>query len=198
MDARLATSATWHLAVVVNDSRRALWGAERDAVLHKRSGESVDHVVLKLLSLVLFFDPGLVVEDPRRIGRYKADVSRRDDRGDVVQWVECGLVSSDKLDHLTRALGPVVVEVLKRGRTSAAELRRQLDETAAFPERVHVNAVDAGFVDALADALFAVKRARLVFQVDGESDDVGVVAAVDDVFVADGHIRRIGRGLAQV
>ena len=138
-----ATSTVWRLRLLINDERRGLWGAERRVTLYKRAGESRDHVVLKLLGLVLFFHPDLVVEHPERVGVYKSDLSRRDARGDVVQWVECGLVSAFKLDRLTRALGPsVVVEVLKKGTKTATELRKSLDEDAAYADRVVVNAVD--------------------------------------------------------
>lgn len=169
-----ATSTTWRLQLLVNDERRGLWGQERRVVLFKRAGESRDHVVLKLLGLVLFFHDDLVVEHPERVSVYKSDLSRRDARGDVVQWIECGLVSAFKLDRLTRALGPaVVVEVLKKGTKTAVELRRAIDEDAAHADRVVVNAVDAGFVDALGAAL------------DDGADALGcVVRADDDGFVA--------------
>ena len=184
-----ATSTTWRLQLVVNDDRRGLWGAERRVQLFKRAGESRDHVVLKLLGLLLFFHDDLVVEHPERVGVYKSDLSRRDARGDVVQWVECGLVSAFKLDRLTRALGAaVVVEVLKKGNKTAVELRKSLDEEAAYADRVVVNAVDADFVDALGAALDA-GAADLVVSVSGEGDDVDV-NVVAGVNVA-GRVRRL-------
>ncbi len=182
-----ATSTVWRLRLLINDERRGLWGAERRVTLYKRAGESRDHVVLKLLGLVLFFHPDLVVEHPERVGVYKSDLSRRDARGDVVQWVECGLVSAFKLDRLTRALGPsVVVEVLKKGTKTATELRKSLDEDAAYADRVVVNAVDASFVDEFGAALDDAAE-EVVCVVSG---DIDVVVDVDGRAIS-GQIRRL-------
>lgn len=183
---RHAASTLWRVEALITHEARGVFGVEHVVMLHKRSGESRDHVVLKLLGVLLFFHEALLVEDRRRIGPYKSDVSRFGDDGRecgrVLQWIECGDVSAHKLDRLTRALGDgVVVEVLKKGRRSGDELLAQLS-AAAHPERVAVNAVDAGFVDDVGVALNRSMRSRVVAVVQADEAD-GEAGAGFDVFV---------------
>ncbi len=203
MTHRHAASTLWRVEALITNEPRGVYGVEHVVMIHKRSGESRDHVVLKLLGVLLFFHEGLVVEDRERTGVYRADVSRRGVDGQVQQWIECGDVSAFKLDRLTRALGAgVVVEVLKRGGAAATQLLEQL-RAAAHPERVAVNDVDAGFVDDVGAALNRAMRSRVVavIQGDGQGDrqgdaerdvcELAVMLDVDGV-ICQGSVRRRG------
>lgn len=191
--ARHAATVTWHVDVVVNDAARAVWGRTFTLTLHKRGGESRDHVVLKLLGALLIAGPAvdeaLAVEAPLRVVGYKPDVVVVGDDGRPTAWVECGDVSVHKLDRLTRALGgDVVVQVLKKGEKPARDLRRALHDIAR-PSRVVVVGVDADGVDAVGEALNRRSRSAVVATVasaagdeDGDGD-LEIAIAVEDVAV---------------
>lgn len=188
---RHAATVTWHVDVVVNDAGRGVWGRTFTLTLHKRSGESRDHVVLKLLGALLSAEaPGgddVVVEAPLRVVGYKPDVVVVGADGRPTAWVECGDVSVHKLDRLTRALGDeVIVQVLKKGTKPARELARALVDIAR-PARVVVHGFEPDGVDAIGEALNRRSRSAVVATVeraaaDGDGDDALEVAiAVEDV-----------------
>jgi hypothetical protein len=187
-----AATVTWHVDVVVNDVGRGIWGRTIGLTLHKRGGESRDHVVLKLLGALLIAGPAddeaVVVEAPLRVVGYKPDVVVTGADGRPTAWVECGDVSVHKLDRLTRALGEgVVVQVLKKGEKPARELRRALADIAR-PARVVVVGLDPDGVDGIGEALNRRSRSAVVATItDDERDDgdgdLEIAIAVEDVAV---------------
>lgn len=187
-------SRTWHIDAVVNDGRHGVWGRPLSLTLYKRSGESRDHVMLKLLGAVFCAGLGpeltVVVEPPLRVDGYKPDVVAM---GDDVErprlWVECGDTAVFKLDRLSRALGEQTpIMVLKKGRHIASALRTSMDEAMARPRRAVVVGFDASAIDALGDAMGG-RRADLVVTVadtDAGVDvdgDVAISVSVDGVVV---------------
>jgi hypothetical protein len=187
---RHAATVTWHVDVVLNDAARAVWGRTFTLTLHKRGGESRDHVVLKLLGALLIAEPSadaaLAVEAPLRVVGYKPDVVVTGADGRPTAWVECGDVSVHKLDRLTRALGDgVVVQVLKKGEKPARELRRALHDIAR-PARVVVIGFAADDIDGIGEALNRRSRSAVVATVaraaEGD-DDVEIAIAIEDVGV---------------
>jgi hypothetical protein len=191
--ARHAAAVTWHIDVVLNDAARGVWGRTLTLTLHKRSGESRDHVVLKLLGALLVAGPAdegaLVVEAPLRVVGYKPDVVVTGADGRPTAWVEGGDVSVHKLDRLTRALGSdVVVQVLKKGVRPARELARAL-AAIAWPSRVVVIGVDPDGVDAIGETLNRRSRSAVVATIasapgdDDGDDDLELAVAVEDITV---------------
>lgn len=187
MSTRHAATVTWHVDVVVNDATIGVWGRTLGLTLHKRAGESRDHVVLKLLGALLIAGPAddgaLVVEAPLRVVGYKPDVVVIGADGRPSAWVECGDVSVHKLDRLTRALGDgVVVQVLKKGEKQGRELARTLVEIAR-PARVVVISFNADAVDAMGEALNRRSRSAVVATITDDRDDIELAVAVEDVAV---------------
>lgn len=191
--ARHAATVTWHVDIVLNDAARSIWGRTFTLTLHKRGGESRDHVVLKLLGAFLIAGPAdegaLVVEAPLRVVGYKPDVVVTGADGRPTAWVECGDVSVHKLDRLTRALGgDVVVQVVKKGARPSRELARALVDIAR-PSRVVVIGVDPDGVDAIGEALNRRSRSGVVATIasapaDDDGDgDLEIAVAVEDATV---------------
>jgi hypothetical protein len=189
---RHAAAVTFQVDLLVNDGARGVWGQAQSLTLHKRSGESRDHIVLKLMGAILLAGPrAVVVEPPLRVAGYKPDVAVVDDDGRPVAWVECGDVAVHKLDRLTRALGEgLTVLALKKGRRPALELARAL-QGIARPGRVVVLGFDGAALDAVGEALNRSSRSRVVATVltgadadDGDGVEIAVsVGAGDEVAV---------------
>ncbi|HEY1100460.1 MAG TPA: YaeQ family protein [Myxococcota bacterium] len=185
MDQRHAAVVTWRVDLVVNDAARHVWGASTTLTLHKRAGESRDHIVLKLIgaALLLADDVEVVVEPPVRVVGHRPDVvSSR--LGEIVGWVECGDVAVDKLDRITRALGEfVVVTALKKGKTAAQGLARAVAHIAR-PQRVRVLGLHADAVDAIGTALNRQVRSSVVVTINDVVDDTTRIdVAVDDTAI---------------
>ena len=111
------------------------------------------HIALKLLGLLLFFDPGLQVE--QGLGwHYKPDLLSLDAEGRVRLWIDCGNISVRKVDRVANKVGAKGrFALLRCQRQDAALLLRLLEGRVRHPERVELLYFDDGFVDRFAGAL---------------------------------------------
>ncbi len=115
----------------VNDYDRELF-AERKLVFEQREGEGLVHVMLKVLALALHYDPKLVVE-PSFEDEYKPDLLLRADDYRPALWIECGQVSTRKLDKITFRYNTSRFVVVKQTGREAQDLA----ERAAQDVRRH-------------------------------------------------------------
>ena len=111
------------------------------------------HIALKLLGLLLFFEPGLQVE--QGLGwHYKPDLLSLDAEGRVRLWIDCGNISVRKVDRVANKVGATGrFALLRRQRQDADLLLRSLEGRLRHPERVELLHFDDGFVDRFAGAL---------------------------------------------
>ena len=107
------------LDVTLNNLYTQHFGVERRLFLEKLAGESIQHVVMKLLTWLITYRPGLEIEVP--IGEhYKPDLVRRDDALQVTQWADCGQTSLTKLDAIVSRHQATEFTITK---TTPSELR---------------------------------------------------------------------------
>ncbi|MCC6573137.1 MAG: YaeQ family protein [Planctomycetes bacterium] len=104
----------------INDYDRELF-AERKLVFEQREGEGLVHVMLKVLALALYYEPKLQVE-PTFEDEYKPDLLLRQDDYRPALWIECGAVSTRKLDKITFRYYTARFAVVKQTGREAAEL----------------------------------------------------------------------------
>jgi uncharacterized protein YaeQ len=123
----------------------------RKLVLTRATEESEQHLAMKLVAYLLFFDRRLKVEAGVD-QHYKPDLVRTDGR-DVTLWVDCGQISIHKLDKIATTNHAADIVVVKPTRRSAESHRRQAQKRVRRMERVSYVMFDDGFVDALAAAL---------------------------------------------
>lgn len=168
-------SRSLNIQLTLTNESRSAYGVDTRLLLRKNSGESMQHVAMKLLSFGLFYHPQLDVE--RAVGQhYKPDLTRSDDRGHIVQWIECGSTSIRKLDRVTRDNPYAVVKIVKPTGRAARLYRERARLELRRPERVEYLGFEAGFVDRLASRLSS--RHDVVFVV--TADPMHIYAAVDD------------------
>jgi len=126
-------------------------GQSRKLVMARAAGESEQHLAMKLLAYLLYFDRQLTNE--LSVGQhYKPDLALVDGR-DVTLWVDCGVVGPHKLDRITTANRNAEIVVVKPDRRSAHSCRTVADRRVRSPERIRIIAFDDGFVDRIAHAL---------------------------------------------
>ncbi len=144
--------STVRVHLELSNAAARVYGHRERLMLERREGESGAHVMLKLLAYAIFFAPGLAIE--RRVGQAeKPDLVRVDAAGRPAVWVECGQVSTAKLDAVTRRNPGLVVEVVKKDRGSLDRWMQAAARRLTRPERVRGWAFDAGFVDGLCERL---------------------------------------------
>jgi hypothetical protein len=103
MGSAIYFSKTYHIRV-----------AGERLTVHKKNGESYEHVLMKVLGYAMFrpLYPRLEVE--KRIGlRYKPDLIALDDQGKAEFWGECGHVGLRKVVWLAKHRGARQIALFK-------------------------------------------------------------------------------------
>ena len=136
------------LKLVLNHEPLGLYGVERALIMIKRSGESMQHVMMKLLSYLTFYHQDLLIE-ARADQHYKPDLVRFNLRGDPVQWVDCGATSLKKLDAISRKNYETYIDIVKKSRSELALYKLQADPRLVYPERVRYWTFGRAFLDEL-------------------------------------------------
>lgn len=105
--------------------------------------ETRDHVALRLSALLFFWKddpkPELSLKHPALAGQeFKPDLIALNEAGEISLWVECGNVSMNKLDKLTRRYPGARLVALKADEASARRLRRDARERIARHELLDI------------------------------------------------------------
>jgi uncharacterized protein YaeQ len=139
--------------ISINDYDRGLF-AERRTVLELRDGEGMAHIVLKLLGMILFHAPDLLVEPTMDDDdRYKPDLLLRSEDYRPRLWVECGQCRVQKLDKITFRHYDARVVMLKRTAREARDILERCRGTVRRLEAIEFIGFDSGFVDCIARAI---------------------------------------------
>ena len=159
----------------INDYDRELF-AERRIVLETRAGESMAHIVLKILGMALFHDSRLQVEPVMDDDdRYKPDLLLRHDDYRPALWVECGQCRVAKLDKVTFRYYDAKVVMIKRSAREAREIMERCVGEVRRLQAIEFIGFDNDFVQTVADALT------------GKNDIVAVMSGDDLQVVVDGE-----------
>jgi hypothetical protein len=120
-----------------------LGGIASKLYLVPRPEEKMDHLALKLAAYAMFL-PQEPIVDPSAEHPALADYDVRpdlltlDEGGHIKMWVECGEVSLNKLDKITRRLHSARIVVIKALPRQAHKLRTAVVEQIRKPERVEI------------------------------------------------------------
>ncbi len=121
-------------------------------ILVKTDLESRNHVVMKLLAYLLFYDPRLVIEKNIDM-HYKPDVVIPGDHGVPELWIDCGKIALKKVDTLSRKLKTSRLVILKETVREMESFRKLIDKKIENALRVEYLAFEPGFVSGIADNL---------------------------------------------
>lgn len=143
---------TLNLDVVLNHMPQDRYGIETRVFLRKGRGESLDHVVMKLLSYLLFYHEDLRIEASAN-QHYKPDLLRLGDHLQPVQWVDCGQTSIRKLDVISRRNHDTFIEIIKPTPGALQAYHLQAHPRLARAERVRFWSFDSGLVSRLCETL---------------------------------------------
>lgn len=112
-------------------------------ILVPKPEEKVEHLALKLAAFAMFL-PTRPTVDPSANHPALLSLDVRPDlfslnvAGDIENWIECGEVSLNKLDKLTRRLNGARVVVLKETKAQAERLRAALTDEIRHGQRIEI------------------------------------------------------------
>lgn len=139
-----------NIAMTLNHVPLDLYGEEPRQFLRKRSGESQRHVIMKLLSYMVFYHEDLQIEASAS-QHFKPDLVRFDGQGRPVQWIDCGQTSLQKLDKISRKNKLTYIDIVKATPGELANYKSQADTRLRQPERVRYWSFTAGFIERLGE-----------------------------------------------
>jgi uncharacterized protein YaeQ len=112
-------------------------------ILAGRPEETAEHLALKLAAFAMFL-PGDPIVDPSpdhpALDGYEVrpDLFVLDDGGQVKMWIECGEVSINKIDKISRRLSGARILVLKENRHQALKMRATVQEQIRNADRIEI------------------------------------------------------------
>ena len=125
---------------------------KKKMILFKEELESREHVVLKLLAYVIFYDERLKIEFS--IGtHYKPDLVIEGDHGVPELWIDCGKITLKKVEGVTSKFKRTKIIILKKGKTEAVSLKKLSEKRVDSFENLQFLYFDRGVVDGIADVL---------------------------------------------
>ncbi|OGW72439.1 MAG: hypothetical protein A2Y02_01310 [Omnitrophica bacterium GWA2_52_12] len=155
-------------------------------ILVKNEGERREHVVLKLMCYVLFYDVRLKIE-PELGLHFRPDLAIAGDHDVPEMWIDCGQISLDKADKLSRKLRNTRLIFVKETVSEMQRFKATVDKKTEHGGRIEYLAFDNAFIENMAAHLSRSNEWTLY---DIEENVVGVTFG-DNVFET--HLHRIER-----
>jgi len=121
-------------------------------ILVKDDFELRNHVVLKLLAHLLYYDPELKMEVTAQM-HYKPDLLIPGEHGVPKLWIDCGRVALRKVENLTAKLRNTRVIFLKESKRELEVFKKLVAKKIDDAGRLEFLAFESGFVASLADAI---------------------------------------------
>ena len=100
---------------------------KRKMIFFKEETESREHVVLKLMAYLLFYDERLKIE--AEIGtHYKPDLVIEGDHGVPEMWIDCGRITLKKIESLAEKFKRTKIVIVKGEKNETLSFRKQAGE----------------------------------------------------------------------
>lgn len=129
-------------------------------ILVKKETELREHVVLKLLSYVLYYHPRLQIEVPVNM-HYKPDLAVAGEHGIPELWIDCGHVGIAKVESLARKLRTTRIVFVKTSRRELDQFKALVGKKVDRTGQIEYLAFDENAVRGFARALR--KNNELIF-----------------------------------
>ena len=121
------------MPVPINFKFNIVCGEEkRLLVLRETIGESPQHIILKLLTYLLFFNDNLQVETTA-FQHYKPDFVKFDEEQNwkVRKWIDCGVIDDKKLLKISKHNRQAEIYIFKNSKDSAQSLKDKIGKKAS-------------------------------------------------------------------
>ncbi|HXV28205.1 MAG TPA: YaeQ family protein [bacterium] len=145
-------------------------------ILVKNDLELRNHVILKLLGYLIYYEPGLKVEISAGM-HYKPDLLVPGDHTPKV-WIDCGKVTLKKVESLSAKLRHTRVIFIKETQRELETFKKLIGKKAGETGHFEYLAFEPGFIASLASAL---QRTNHITLYEVMENTIGI-ALNDEVF----------------
>lgn len=153
------------------------FGIKKKMILVKDETERRNHVVMKLLAYILYYDPRLQIEATVDM-HYKPDLVIPGDHGVPELWIDCGQIAVKKVENLSGKLRNSRLIILKETKREMESFRKVIEKKAQHFAMVEYLSFEKGFIQQVADSL---KRVNEVTVYDVVENVIGL-ALNEEVF----------------
>ncbi len=159
---------------------------KRKLILVKNDSERREHVVLKLLAYLLFYDERLKIE-PDLGMHYRPDLAVEGEHGVPEVWIDCGQIALEKAEKLSRKLRSTRLIFIKESIQELQRFKATVDKKVEHAARIEYLAFDSGVI---ADIALQLGRSNewTLYEVDEHT--IGITFG-DNVFET--RLHRIAR-----
>ena len=126
--------------------------ANQKIILVKDLCELRNHVVMKLLAYLIFYDAELKVEISADM-HYKPDLMIPGDHGVPKLWIDCGQIALKKVEALAMKLKNTRVIIVKESKRELDVFKKLVDRKVDYSERLEFLAFDKDFILSVSNAL---------------------------------------------
>lgn len=150
---------------------------KRKMIVVKAEMESREHIAMKLLAYLLFYDPRLIIEKSVEM-HYKPDLVIMGDNGLPELWIDCGQIAVKKVESLAIKLKSSRFIVVKETKREMESFKKVIEHKVDHFASVEYLGFDPGFIAGVA-AAFDRKNEVTLYQV---MENVIGLALNDQVF----------------
>lgn len=145
-------------------------------ILVKAEGELRNHVTMKLLAYMIYYEPGLKVEISADM-HYKPDLLVPGEHTPKV-WIDCGQVTLKKMESLSSKLRNTRIIFLKETKRELEAFKRLVEKKADHKDHLEFLAFEPNFVNSISNALARTNHITL-YEV---MENVIGIALNDEIF----------------
>ncbi len=122
---------------------------KKKLILVKTIHERREHVVLKLLAYLLFYDPRLKIEYDVGM-HYCPDLVIEGEHGVPELWIDCGQIALEKAEKLSRKLKSSRLVFVKETDAEMKRFRKTMEKKVEHAAKIEYLSFDTGFVAGIA------------------------------------------------
>ena len=140
--------------------------AKKKLILAKDDFELRDHVAMKLMAFMLFYDPGMQVEVDMGM-HYKPDLVIAPPGEAIQLWVDCGKIAVKKVESLSVKLHHARFVIVKSTPAELNSFRKVIDKKVERSAKIEYLAFDKGFIPSVGQAFARTNQVTLYEAAEG-------------------------------
>lgn len=150
---------------------------KKKLIVVKADGETREHVVMKLIAYLIYYDDRLIIEKSVDM-HYKPDLVIPGDHGLPELWIDCGQIAVRKVESLAGKLRSSRFIILKETKREMEQFKKVIENKVQHFKSVEFLGFEPGFISGVALALDR-KNEITLYQV---MENVIGIALNDQVF----------------
>lgn len=136
---------------------------KRKMIIVKDETESYEHIAMKVVAFLLYYDPRLIIEKSVDM-HYKPDLVIMGDHGLPELWIDCGAIAVKKVESLAIKLKSSRFIVIKETKREMESFKKIIEKKVSSIDSVEFLSFEPGFIKGVG-AAFQRRNEVTLYQV---------------------------------